>query len=91
VSRDIDNTAIAFDGGGTWIDETTYRLSLSADYEAMLSARDGIPVDEWQRYNSDLIISKDKREHAGEIMKDKERIDIKIIRDKRNLYGILHL
>ncbi|MBR2017841.1 MAG: hypothetical protein IKA00_11235, partial [Prevotella sp.] len=40
VSHYITNVADGYDGGGCWIENTTYRLSVAEAYEILLSVRD---------------------------------------------------
>lgn len=88
VSHYITNVADGYDGGGCWIENTTYRLSIAEAYEILLSGRDSKSIDEWRQSNSDLFITKEKRYHVNRPEFEKEDIDFEIIRDKRNLYHV---
>ncbi len=81
ISRCIDNPVDCFgDGGGCWIEETTYQLSISDDYV--------IHANYPEKYTwSDLVISGSGRSHSGDFHRQ-ERINIKLIKDKRNIYGV---
>lgn len=90
VSRFITNEVETFDNGGCWIENTTYRLTLSDSYERLLAERDGLSVEEVQQQNSDLYIDVKGRRHLGEEYKrfKDEEVDLTVILTKRNLYTV---
>ena len=89
VSRYINNPENQWnDGGGCWIDNTTYRLSVSENFEILLADRDGISLAEWEAQNSDLYITSDHRYHVARPEHEPDLIDFKIIKQKRNLYKV---
>lgn len=70
------------DGGGCWIENVTYKLGISNDYDLHLNYGDRFPY-------SRLTIHKDGYEiRETEDVYDDNYIDLKIIRDKRNIYGV---
>lgn len=91
VSHCITNPVQTFDNGGCWIENTTYRLSYSDSYEALLAERDGQTVDDFRSDNSDLLITKDGRYSMARILEGEEKLDLQIIKQKRNLYGMVKL
>lgn len=91
VSHCITNQVETYDNGGCWIENTTYRISYSDSYETLLSERDGITKDEFRTDNSDLLITKNGRYSMQKILEGEEKINIGVIRDKRNLYGLVKL
>lgn len=89
VSRYIDNPENQWnDGGGCWIEETTYRLSVSDNFEILLADRDGLGLEEWEALNSDLYLTDTGRYHVARPETERELINIDIIREKRNLYKV---
>ena len=90
ISRFITNEVDTYDNGGCYIEDTTYRLSLGREYEWLLSERDGMTLEEWQKQNSDLFIDHDKRLHLGHRTEDEEDyyIDLSVILTKRNLFTV---
>ena len=81
VSRCIDNPQGVYDdGGGCWIENTTYQLTISPDYALHANYPDRFPF-------SDLVISATERRHTG-VFTVKEKINRKLLRDKRNIYGV---
>ncbi len=88
ISRFTTNEIKTYDNGGCWIEETTYRLSLSESYERLIAERDGLSIEEVQAKNSDLFIDKNKRVHLGVIVRESEDIDCNVILSKRNLYTL---
>lgn len=89
VSRYVDNPENEWnDGGGCWIENTTYRLSVSDSFEILLSERDGITLEEWEERNSDLYLTKTGRYHLARPEREDFDIDLDIIKEKRNLYKV---
>lgn len=89
TSHFLTNQVATYDNGGCWIESVTYRLSLSRDYERLLAERDGLTIEEIQQTYSDLYIDTDRRLHMGKIEAlEDETVDLKVIRDKRNLFMV---
>ena len=89
VSRYVDNPENQWgDGGGCWIENTTYRLSVSDSFEILLSERDGLTLEEWEEQNSDLYLTKTERYHLARPERENFNIDLDIIKEKRNLYKV---
>lgn len=73
------------DGGGCWIENVTYKLGISEDFDNYLEYPDRFAY-------SRLTIHKDSYEiRDSENVYDDNYIDLKVIRDKRNLYGVTNI
>lgn len=80
VSHCITNEINTYDAGGCWIENTTYQLSISEDY--------ALHTNYNNRFNwSDLIVSTNGKTHSGNFTQ-RDKIDLKVIKDKRNIYGV---
>lgn len=84
VSHCIDNPEGAPDGGGCWIEDTTYTLSISDEYRIFLEEYG----DQTGPILSDLVISADRRYHRGDTDNAiDDKIDVVGIQRLRNLYN----